>query len=189
MKDTKRRSTTKSAAASAVPAGAPKSKAKLRPGLRSAAINGQRVTAAGFQRQVSDVMADPSPVDMARLLERKRSGTNETRRGRPLLSPAMVLSHSLNVRFDEETYALLRQGRATLAASETDDKTGALGPPIMPTTDWGYFRLRRTDYTESDLKAWLETIRKQPWSEAWVFFKHEDEGNAAVLAASLRALV
>lgn len=107
MKDTKRRSTTKSAAASAVPAGAPKSKAKLRPGLRSAAINGQRVTAAGFQRQVSEVMADPSPVDMARLLERKRSGTNETRRGRPLLSPAMVLSHSLNVRFDEETYAWL----------------------------------------------------------------------------------
>jgi uncharacterized protein YecE (DUF72 family) len=91
--------------------------------------------------------------------------------------------------FDEETYALLKQGRATLAASETDEKTGELGPPVLATTDWGYFRLRRTDYKDADLKAWIGRIREQPWSEAWIFFKHEDQGNAAVLAASLRALL
>ena len=123
MKDTKRRSATKSAtasgSASAVSAGVRKTRAtgdnegnshaapKAKPGRasRSAVINGQRVTAADFQRQVSEVMADPSPADMARLLERKRSGTNESRRGRPPLSPSIVLSHSLNVRFDDETYA------------------------------------------------------------------------------------
>ncbi len=91
--------------------------------------------------------------------------------------------------FDEETYALLKQGHATLAASETDEKTGELGPPVLATTDWGYFRLRRTDYTEADLRAWLVRIRGQPWSEAWVFFKHEDEGNAAALASSLRGIL
>lgn len=91
--------------------------------------------------------------------------------------------------FDEETYALLKERHATLAASETDEKTGELGPPVLPTTDWGYFRLRRTDYTEADLRAWLERIRQQPWSEAWVFFKHEDEGNAAVLASQLLGLI
>lgn len=91
--------------------------------------------------------------------------------------------------FDEETYALLKRHQAALAASETDEKTGELGPPVLATTDWGYFRLRRTDYTESDLKAWIARIREQPWSEAWIFFKHEDEGNAAVLAASLKSLL
>jgi hypothetical protein len=80
-------------------------KAKPRRGLRSAVINGQQVTHADFQRQVSEVMTDPSPTDMTRLLERKRSGTNESRRGRPPLSASVVLSNSLNVRFDDETYA------------------------------------------------------------------------------------
>ena len=91
--------------------------------------------------------------------------------------------------FDEETYALLKQRHATLAASETDEKTGELGPPVLPTTDWGYFRLRRTDYTEADLTAWIARIHDQPWSEAWIFFKHEDEGNAAVLGAALKRLL
>jgi uncharacterized protein YecE (DUF72 family) len=90
--------------------------------------------------------------------------------------------------FDEETYALLKAHGATLAASETDEKTGAFGPPVLATTDWGYFRLRRTDYTEDDLRDWLARIRAMPWSEAFVFFKHEDEGNAAVLGATFRRL-
>ena len=32
--------------------------------------------------------------------------------------------------FDDETYALLKQRNATLAASETDEKKGELGPPV-----------------------------------------------------------
>ena len=91
--------------------------------------------------------------------------------------------------FDEETYALLKERHATLAASETDEKTGALGPPVLATTNWGYFRLRRTDYTEADLTSWIARIREQPWSEAWIFFKHEDEGNAAVLGEMLKRLL
>jgi len=91
--------------------------------------------------------------------------------------------------FDDETYSLLKARQATLAASETDEKTGDLGPPVLATTDWGYFRLRRTDYQEADLRAWIARIREQPWSEAWIFFKHEDEGNAAVLASCLKGLL
>jgi hypothetical protein len=113
MKDTKRLSATKTAAGvrktratgDSVSNSHAAAKTKPRRASRSAVINGQQVTAADFQRQVSEVMADPSPADMARLLERKRSGTNESRRGRPPLSASIVLSHSLNVRFDDETYA------------------------------------------------------------------------------------
>jgi uncharacterized protein YecE (DUF72 family) len=34
-----------------------------------------------------------------------------------------------------------------------------------------------------DLHAWAERIRAQPWSEVFVFFKHEDKGIAPRLAA------
>ena len=112
MKDTNRLSATNSAAGvrktrasgDSVSNGHGTAKTKPPRGSSSAVINGQHVTAADFQRQASEVIADPSPADMARLLERKRSGTNESRRGRPPLSPSIVLSHSLNVRFDDETY-------------------------------------------------------------------------------------
>ena len=31
---------------------------------------------------------------------------------------------------------------------------------------WGYLRLRRTEYDDESLAAWLDRIRAQPWSEA-----------------------
>jgi hypothetical protein len=77
--------------------------------------------------------------------------------------------------FDEETYEALRAGRAVLCAADTDD-SGEAGPPLVPTADWGYLRLRRSEYTDADLGAWLARVRAQPWREAFVFFKHEDEG-------------
>ena len=55
----------------------------------------------------------------------------------------------------------------------------------MPTANWGYLRLRRVDYTDADLAAWAERIRAQPWDDAFVFFKHEDEGTAPRLAGRL----
>ncbi len=139
MKDTKRVSATKAAPAPAsarktrvtgdaaalrVGKNASKSrgagKVKPRRGSRSAVINGQQVTPADFQRQVREVLADPSPADMARLLERKRTGTNESRRGRPLLSASVVLSRSLNVRFDDETYAWIMSEAERSSTSKGD---------------------------------------------------------------------
>ena len=37
--------------------------------------------------------------------------------------------------------------------------------------------------------GWADRIRAQPWQEAFVFFKHEDEGQAPAMAARLRELV
>ena len=61
-------------------------------------------------------------------------------------------------------------------------------PALVSTTDWGYLRLRREDYTDEALEGWLRAIQSQPWNEAFVFFKHEDEGAAPRLAARLLAL-
>jgi len=75
--------------------------------------------------------------------------------------------------------------RAALCWAEDED----LATPNESTAGWGYLRLRRPDYSGTDLAAWAERIRGQPWSEAFVFFKHEEEGTGPRLAGELRALL
>jgi uncharacterized protein YecE (DUF72 family) len=87
--------------------------------------------------------------------------------------------------FGEDTYALLRAKNAALVASDVDDLPE---PPLVPTADWGYFRLRRTAYAPDALVAWLARARAQPWKEAFVFFKHEDAGTGPKLAGEFLAL-
>ncbi len=47
-------------------------------------------------------------------------------------------------------------------------------PPIA-TASWGYVRLHRFDYDARTSAEWAARIQEQPWSEAYVYFKH-DEG-------------
>ena len=84
--------------------------------------------------------------------------------------------------FDDEVYEALRSRGAALCSADTDD-SGDEGAPVIPTANWGYLRLRRADYGEADLATWAARVRAQPWDEAYVFFKHEDEGKAPALAA------
>jgi uncharacterized protein YecE (DUF72 family) len=83
--------------------------------------------------------------------------------------------------FDEETFAALRSRSCALCHAEDED----LATPDVATTDWGYLRLRRQDYGPEAVAAWAERIGKEPWTEAYVFFKHEDSGRGPALAAEL----
>ncbi len=47
--------------------------------------------------------------------------------------------------------------------------------PIVATASWGYVRLHRFDYDAAALDMWSKRIGEQPWSDALVYFKH-DEG-------------
>jgi uncharacterized protein YecE (DUF72 family) len=89
--------------------------------------------------------------------------------------------------FDDETYETLRQGGAALCAADTDE-SGEVGPPLLSLCGWGYLRLRRADYSESELRAWVERVQALPWREAFVFFKHEEEGKGARFAERFAAL-
>jgi uncharacterized protein YecE (DUF72 family) len=80
--------------------------------------------------------------------------------------------------FTDDVYEMLRAHRASLCLADTDDGE----TPLVPTTSWGYLRLRRPDYADSDLRSWAKKVGAQPWSEAFVFFKHEDEGKGPQLA-------
>ncbi len=87
--------------------------------------------------------------------------------------------------FDDEVYGALRERGQALCLADTDDGDT---PELVSTTDWGYLRLRREDYTDAALRAWKSAITAQPWKEAFVFFKHEDEAVAPRLAHRLLTL-
>jgi uncharacterized protein YecE (DUF72 family) len=81
--------------------------------------------------------------------------------------------------FDEEIFSLLREHQAVLCIAEAENE---LEIPFVSTSDWGYLRLRRPDYGDAELKAWGEKVRQQNWQDAFIFFKHEDEGKGPLMA-------
>ncbi len=87
--------------------------------------------------------------------------------------------------FQEPVYEALRAARSALCLAE--DET--LATPRVATTGWGYLRLRRQDYGEEQLGDWAAAIRAQPWEEAFVFFKHEEEGKGPELADQLTKIL
>jgi uncharacterized protein YecE (DUF72 family) len=72
--------------------------------------------------------------------------------------------------FHEEVVAELRARNTALCISEQDDFI----TPALPTADWGYLRLHRFDYTASTLADWAHRVREYGWSEAYVYFKHDE---------------
>jgi uncharacterized protein YecE (DUF72 family) len=94
--------------------------------------------------------------------------------------------------FEDDVFELLRAHDAALCYAETDadDEEGeTLSVPLVATAGWGYLRLRRENYTDADLESWASRINGQPWSEAYVFFKHEDTAAAPLTARRLMELV
>jgi uncharacterized protein YecE (DUF72 family) len=88
--------------------------------------------------------------------------------------------------FDDEVYALLRARNAALCVADTEDGT----TPAVATADFGYLRLRAVEYTDDELRRWIATIDTvgAGWSDAYVFFKHEDSGSGPALARRFLAL-
>ncbi len=81
--------------------------------------------------------------------------------------------------FTDDVLKCLRERGCALCTAETDDGPQ---PELVPTASFGYLRLRRAHYSTAELTAWAKKIQAQPWQEAYVFFKHEDEGAGPALA-------
>jgi len=88
--------------------------------------------------------------------------------------------------FDDEVFAQLRAHNAALCVTESEK----LSTPIIATADFGYLRLRRGDYVAADIARWTETIRahEDNWSNAFVYFKHEESGIGPQLADEMLKL-
>ena len=81
--------------------------------------------------------------------------------------------------FDDEIHELLHQHDCALCIVDGPD---AVQVPFTATSSWGYLRLRDESYTNSELQQWWQRIKDIGWSEAFVFFKHEDAGAGPELA-------
>jgi uncharacterized protein YecE (DUF72 family) len=103
---------------------------------------------------------------------------------------------------DDEVRDVLRDRGAALVVRETDAKITRKGAkpvtevlpsetPLHRTAPFAYLRLRKERYTPAELERWAERLSSSGHEEAFVFFKHEDDGKgpcfAQALAAALRA--
>lgn len=85
---------------------------------------------------------------------------------------------------DDEIHQLLADAGAALCVTDADD----LATPLVPTARFGYLRLRRAAYDAGALRAWAARVRAQPWDDAFVFFKHEDEARGPAFAVAFQAV-
>lgn len=88
----------------------------------------------------------------------------------------------------DETLAQLMGAGAALCATDLDE---ADPPDLRVTGAFLYLRLRRSTYTDADLQAWAD--RLEPFLadglDAFVFFRHDEDGESAVRAERFRGLL
>lgn len=91
-----------------------------------------------------------------------------------------------------ETLDLLRAHQTALCIAETDKPLApeaALTDEHLLTADFAYVRLRKEDYSAKEIAAWRAKF--DAWlaqsRDVYVYFKHEDEGQAPALARKLLA--
>lgn len=86
---------------------------------------------------------------------------------------------------DDQIADLLAARNVPWVLSETDHSEL---PARLATCDWGYLRLRRSNYDEQALRQWVERLNGAGWARVYVFFKHEDDCAGPAFAQRLIAL-
>jgi uncharacterized protein YecE (DUF72 family) len=89
--------------------------------------------------------------------------------------------------FADDVYEQLRARNAALCIADNEEGS----TPAVATADWGYLRLRAVEYTDTQLAEWIATMRRvgAAWQEAFVFFKHEEQGTGPALAKRFETLL
>lgn len=89
--------------------------------------------------------------------------------------------------FDDQVFETLRTRSAALCIADTEK----LETPKVATANWGYLRLRREDYSKTDIERWGEFVRKQgdSWKDVFIYFKHEEAGIGPKLALQMSEIL
>jgi uncharacterized protein YecE (DUF72 family) len=88
--------------------------------------------------------------------------------------------------FDAETFSILRDRQLALCVADSEK----LSAPVEMTADYGYFRLRDEGYQQADIERWAGIIRDLDGvRDAYVYFKHEEQGLGPEFAKRLMALL
>ncbi len=85
--------------------------------------------------------------------------------------------------FTDDTFAALAKAGVALCIADS----AKLKTPVVATAGYGYLRLRREDYEGADIGRWAEVVRQQAtrWSDAYIYFKHEESGMGPKLAQEM----
>jgi uncharacterized protein YecE (DUF72 family) len=86
--------------------------------------------------------------------------------------------------FDEETYKVMRNANVSLCLAENEN----LETPHVLTADFVYLRLRKPDYTESELESISYRVNQYRANgyPTYAIFKHEETPAGALYAERLR---
>ena len=89
----------------------------------------------------------------------------------------------------DETFAALRRSGAVLCTTDLDDQEDP--PDIRRTGPFLYLRLRRRVYDEAALDAWARRLVPflDDGMDAYVMFRHDEDGSSALLAEAFEARV
>jgi uncharacterized protein YecE (DUF72 family) len=89
--------------------------------------------------------------------------------------------------FEDDIFELLESRNMALCIADTE----TIATPKKITANYGYLRLRRGDYTDEDVKRWSQFVREQnaKWSDAFIYFKHEESGIGPKLARQMMDLL
>lgn len=87
---------------------------------------------------------------------------------------------------DDRVWAALREHAQALCISDAEDSEDM--PELVVTAPFVYVRLRREQYSDAQIRQWLERLQGSRADRAFVFFKHEEAGAAPQLAQRMMAL-
>ena len=73
---------------------------------------------------------------------------------------------------DAETFDTLRSRNLALCVADSEK----MSTPVEVTANYGYFRLRDEGYQPPDIDRWAQTIKSFAVGDAFVYFKHEEQG-------------
>ncbi len=87
---------------------------------------------------------------------------------------------------DEAVFAALKRHNIALCVADSEK----MSTPVVTTADYAYFRLRDEGYQRADIERWASIIRGQPAAgDAFVYFKHEEQGKGPEFAKLLMELL
>jgi len=86
---------------------------------------------------------------------------------------------------DAEVFDALRARNVALCIADSEK----MSTPVEATADYAYFRLRDEGYQQADIETWAQTVRALPPKDAFVYFKHEEQGLGPDFAKRFMAAV
>ena len=74
--------------------------------------------------------------------------------------------------FEPDVFDALRARNLALCIADSEK----LSTPVETTADYAYFRLRDEGYQQQDIEKWAAIVKQLPPADAFVYFKHEEQG-------------